>query len=79
MDFHKDFADLCSWLNAKEVEFLIVGGYAVAFHGAPRFTGDLDLLIRPTLDHINRMLAAFQDFGFPAFEVTAYGLPGATR
>jgi hypothetical protein len=30
MDFHKDFADLCSWLNAREVEFLIVGGYAVA-------------------------------------------------
>ena len=42
MDIHKDFAALCSLLNAKGVEFLIVGGYAVAFHGA----------------HVERMLAA---------------------
>lgn len=38
MDLHRDFADLCSLLNANGVDFLIVGGYAVAFHGAPRFT-----------------------------------------
>jgi hypothetical protein len=38
MDVHRDFADLCSLLNANGVDFLIVGGYAVAFHGAPRFT-----------------------------------------
>ena len=41
MDLHKDFEDLCGLLNARNVEFLVVGGYAVAFHGAPRFTGDL--------------------------------------
>jgi hypothetical protein len=41
MDIHKDFAELGSLLNANPVEYLIVGGYAVAFHGAPRFTGDL--------------------------------------
>jgi hypothetical protein len=34
-------------LNAKAVDFLIVGGYAVAFHGSPRFTGDLDILVAP--------------------------------
>ena len=50
MDFHRDFADLCSLLNANGVDFLIVGGYAVAFHGAPRFTGDLDIPIHPTLE-----------------------------
>ncbi len=47
MNVEKDFADLCSLLNANRVEYLVIGGYAVAFHGAPRFTGDLDLLIRP--------------------------------
>ena len=41
MDLHSDFADLCSLSNANGVDFPIVGGYAVAFHGAPRFTGGL--------------------------------------
>jgi hypothetical protein len=70
MDVQKDFADLCSLLNAKAVEFLVVGGYAVAFHGAPRFTGDLDLLVRPTPDHVQSMLDALQEFGFPTSGIT---------
>jgi hypothetical protein len=65
----KDFADLCSLLNANRVDYLVVGGYAVAFHGAPRFTGDLDLLIRPDPNHVQRMLDALSRFGFPAGEV----------
>ena len=69
MDVQRDFADLCGLLNAEGVDFLIVGGYAVAFHGAPRFTGDLDILIRPDLAQISRMLAALARFGFPAGEV----------
>jgi len=47
MEFQKDFEDLCVSLNARNVEYLVVGGYALAFHGAPRYTGDLDLFIRP--------------------------------
>lgn len=43
MELHQDYKEFCSWLNARSVEYLIVGGYAVAFHGAPRFTGGLDL------------------------------------
>ena len=50
MEYHKDFADLCSLLNAKAVDYLIVGGYAVAYYGFPRFTADLDILVQPTLD-----------------------------
>lgn len=53
-------------LNAKSIDFLIVGGYAVAFHRAPRFTGDTDILIQPTLEQVNRLLSALQDFVFPA-------------
>jgi hypothetical protein len=71
MDLHSDFADLCSLLNANGVEFLIVGGYAVAFHGAPRFTGDLDILIHPSLEHVGRTLAALKQFGFPAEQIAA--------
>ena len=56
MDFQRDFAELCALLNAKNVDYLIVGGYAVAFHGAPRFTGDLDILISPDSGQIECVL-----------------------
>lgn len=69
MNLYRDFADLCTLLNANNVDFLIVGGYAVAFHGAPRFTGDLDILIHPTLEHVGRALAALKEFGFPAEQI----------
>jgi hypothetical protein len=72
MQLYRDFAELCSLLSASSVDFLIVGGYAVAFHGAPRFTGDLDILIHPTLENVERTLAALKEFGFPAEQVTAH-------
>ena len=65
MDLAPDFNEFIGSLNAHSVEFLIVGAYALAFHGAPRFTGDLDLLIRPTLDNAAKVLAAVRAFGFP--------------
>src|SRR5712691_2933872 len=70
MDVQRDFADLCALLNAKSVDFLIVGGYAVAFHGAPRFTGDLDILIKPDPEQLDRMLGVLREFGFPTHDVT---------
>ena len=48
-----------------------MGGYAVAFHGAPRFTGGLDILVHPTLDHVQRTLAALKELGFPSEKVAA--------
>jgi hypothetical protein len=64
MDIQPDFKELLALLNAKHVEFLIVGGYALAFHGAPRFTGDIDIFIRPTPENAARVLAALNAFGF---------------
>ena len=69
MDLYKDFADLCSLLNAKAVEYLIVGGHAVAFHGAPRYTGDLDFLVGPSIENVTRMLNAIREFGFPSADL----------
>ena len=43
---------------------MIVGGYALAFHGVPRFTGDLDLLVKPDLANARRILEALEAFGF---------------
>jgi hypothetical protein len=44
---------------------VIVGAYALAFHGAPRFTGDLDLFVRPSHDNGERLIQAIRAFGFP--------------
>ena len=45
MEVQQDFKELLELLNAHEVKYVIVGGYALAFHGAPRFTGDLDVFV----------------------------------
>ncbi len=47
MEIQSDFEELLSLFNELKVEFVIVGGYALAFHGAPRFTGELDIFVRP--------------------------------
>jgi hypothetical protein len=60
-----DFSEFCALLIANGVEFVIVGAHALALHGAPRFTGDLDIFVRPTEDNGHRLLAAIAAFGFP--------------
>jgi hypothetical protein len=64
MEIQKDFKELLELFNAHKVEYIIVGGYAMAFHGAPRFTGDIDLLVKPDSKNAQRILAALIDFGF---------------
>lgn len=51
MKAQADFKELLELFNAHEVEYVIVGGYALAFHGAPRFTGDMDILINPSVEN----------------------------
>lgn len=46
MKTSRDFEDLLAYFNARSVEYLVVGAHAFAFHGKPRFTKDLDLLVR---------------------------------
>jgi hypothetical protein len=70
MDLAPDFDEFIGSLTAHGVEFIVVGAYALAFHGAPRFTGDLDILVRPTLDNATRLLTALEAFGFPVKELT---------
>jgi hypothetical protein len=57
-------------LNAHHVKAIVVGGYARAFHGRPRYTRDIDILIEPTADNAARTIAALTDFGFGALVVT---------
>jgi hypothetical protein len=60
-----DFRDLLEGLITAEVEFLVVGAYALALHGVPRTTGDIDIWVRPTLENARRLVAALVSFGAP--------------
>ena len=71
MDVQPDFRDLFALLNEHKVEYLIVGGYALAFHGAPRYTGDIDILVRPHPENARRILQALAAFGFQFPNLTA--------
>ena len=64
MEIQPDFRDLFELLNEHKVEYLIVGGYALAFHGAPRYTGDIDIFVRPHPENAQRILHALAAFGF---------------
>ena len=64
MEPQQDFKELLELFNAKQVEYIVVGAYALAFHGAPRFTGDIDLLVNPTAVNGAQIVSALSDFGF---------------
>jgi len=65
-----DFIDMLSALSEARVDFLIVGAHALAAHGVPRATGDLDIWIRPTPDNAARALRALVAFGAPLAGLT---------
>jgi hypothetical protein len=60
-----DFRDLLILLVDAHVDFVVVGAYAVGFHGAPRASGDLDLFVRPAEDNAERVFQALTRFGAP--------------
>jgi hypothetical protein len=64
-----DFRDMVVALCRAEAEFLIVGAYAVSYHGHPRTTGDFDLLVRPTPENARRVWTALLDFGAPVSSI----------
>jgi hypothetical protein len=64
MSLSKDFVEFIECLNARRVEYLLVGGHALAFHGLPRFTKDIDFWVRTTPANAARLLEALADFGF---------------
>lgn len=60
-----DFLDLLEALARAQVEFLVVGAHALAAHGIPRATGDLDVWVRPTPENAARVVTALEAFGAP--------------
>ncbi len=64
MELSHDFSEFIGYFVARDVRFLVVGGYAMAAHGHPRYTKDLDVWIRADPDNGERILLALDDFGF---------------
>lgn len=62
-----DFTDFIEALNKAEVEYLLVGGYAVIYYGYNRTTGDLDIWVNPTIENYQRLTIAFDRFGMGMF------------
>jgi len=67
---NKDFKEFIESLNSNKVKYLVLGGYAVAFHGHPRYTKDLDVWLELSEENAANALEALNDFGFGDLEVT---------
>jgi hypothetical protein len=74
MPLSKDLREFVELLNANKVEYLVVGAFAVAHHGVPRYTADLDLLLRASSENAERVLHALSQFGFASLEVRSSDL-----
>lgn len=65
----KDFKEFLKLLNSKRIKYLVVGGYAVALHGYPRATGDMDIWIAISPDNARKTTKVLQEFGFDVPEL----------
>lgn len=64
MNLEKDLREFIELLNALDVRYMVVGAFAVAYHGHPRYTGDIDLFIDRTAENADRLMQVIQKFGF---------------
>jgi hypothetical protein len=73
----REFKEFIALLNAEKVDYLLVGGWALALHGHPRYTGDMDIWIRPTLENAEAMIRVLRQFGFKSknFDPQAFTKP----
>ena len=65
MPIQRDFEELLRLLEQNSVRYMIIGGYAVAFHGYPRFTKDIDIFFLNTADNVEKLQTSLVKFGFP--------------
>ncbi|MEI6086424.1 MAG: nucleotidyltransferase [Bacteroidota bacterium] len=70
MTLAQDFEDFVKLLNKHQVDYMVVGGYALAFHGKPRHTGDLDIWINNSEENAERLVLAIKEFGLASLGLT---------
>jgi len=66
----QDFKEFIESLNGNDVKYLVIDGFAVAFHGHPRYTKDLDIWVNSTNSNVKKLLKALNDFGFGSLGLT---------
>lgn len=71
MDLNQDFKEFIELLNLHKVKYIVVGGYAVGFHGYPRYTGDIDLWIAISKENTDKIIEVLNEFGFQALSLVA--------
>ena len=71
---NRDFVEILNELSAAGAEFLVVGAHALAAHGRPRATGDLDIWVRPSPENAERVWTALSRFGAPLHELSVADL-----
>ncbi len=64
MALSKDWKEFLELLNSRGVDYVIVGAHSLALHGRPRYTGDLDILVRPTFENAHMLVHILNEFGF---------------
>jgi predicted nucleotidyltransferase len=64
MPLSSDLREFVELLNSRGIDYVIVGAHSLAFHGRPRYTGDLDILIRSTSNNVEKLTGLLKDFGF---------------
>lgn len=65
----KDFSEFLRLLNNNNIRYLVVGGYAVAFHGYPRYTRDIDVWVQRSPQNAKKMLKVLEQFGFGSLDI----------
>jgi len=60
----KDFSEFLKLLNSKQIEYLLIGGWAVGYYGYPRATGDMDIWVSSKPENAEKLIEAFKEFGF---------------
>jgi hypothetical protein len=70
MEAQKDFKYLFELFNTHKVKYMIVGGYALAYHGVPRYTGDIDIYVKPDSQNAESIMKALDEFGFGSVGLT---------
>lgn len=76
---HSDLREFIGLLNSRSVDYLIVGAHALAFHARPRYTGDLDILIRDSEANARKLEGVIRDFGFGDTGLSAKDFRGPHR
>lgn len=74
MELKNDFQSFIKLLNSCHAQYIITGGFAVAIHGYPRYTGDIDIWIDPSIENALKVLAALQSFGYSDKQVNLQDL-----